>query len=228
MTCRDESIRSRLDDHADGVLSPARAAEVERHLAQCADCRAESEALAALLASAAALPPAREPSRDLWPGIAARLTGGPEATAPAPAAPSPRRARAGVHPAWAWSGWAAAAGLALLLAARGPAGNGPAVADAPTATSPESAVFAALRDWEAGSRQAQDEYAQAAGARETTVASPDDDIAASLGTIDLAIAELRAALTENPDNATLARMLGSAYAERIALLRQATRLTSTL
>ncbi len=223
MTCRDESIRSRLDDYADGVLSPARAAEVERHLAQCADCRAESEALAALLASAAALPPAREPSRDLWPGIATRLVGGPEA-----AAPSPRRKRTGVHPAWAWSGWAAAAGLALLLAARGPVGSAPSVAGSPAATSPESAVFAALRDWEAGSRQAQDEFAQAAGAREANLAAADDDIAASLGTIDLAIAELRAALTENPDNATLARMLGSAYAERIALLRQATRLTSPL
>lgn len=53
----------------DGALPPGRAAEVARHLASCAPCRAERDRLAAGIALLRALPPPPEPS----PFFAARL-----------------------------------------------------------------------------------------------------------------------------------------------------------
>ncbi len=53
----------------DGALSEERAAEIEVHLAQCAECRAERDRLLAGLAALAALPPAPVPS----PWFSARL-----------------------------------------------------------------------------------------------------------------------------------------------------------
>ena len=62
-----------LNDHAEGALPPRQAAEVERHLAECGECRARVERLSSLLAGLAALPREGEPERDLWPALAARI-----------------------------------------------------------------------------------------------------------------------------------------------------------
>jgi len=239
MTCRDDSLRARLDDYVDGVLAPAWAAEVERHLESCPACAAEVQALRALLTRAAGLPPSMEPPRDLWRDIAARLgspaaavrgalaTGDPDATATPARAVAARR---GVHPAWAWSGWvAAAACLALVLAGRdGDTGRAVPVAGG-YAQAQRGTVLAGLRDWEAGSLQASDEYLAALDAAGQSVpAAASAEIARNLQALDLAIAETRAALLADPDNTALARLLGTFYDERIALLRRATRLTMQL
>ena len=62
-----------LADHVRGQLSGARAADVEEHLGQCAECRATRAALALVWGTAGGDRP------DLWPRLAARL-----ATEPAP------------------------------------------------------------------------------------------------------------------------------------------------
>jgi len=64
----------------DGALPPARHAEVERHLAGCASCRAERDRLAGAVARLAALPPPPEPSPWFLSKLEARL-----ADEPAPA-----------------------------------------------------------------------------------------------------------------------------------------------
>ena len=61
MTC--DTIRPRLDDYLDRTLPPDAAREVEAHLATCASCRQEVEALRAILAEAQALPRSVERSR---------------------------------------------------------------------------------------------------------------------------------------------------------------------
>jgi hypothetical protein len=68
----DETLE-RLDELAAGELPEAERAWVEAHLAACADCRAEAQALQALLRQAASLPRGIVPPRDLWAGIEARL-----------------------------------------------------------------------------------------------------------------------------------------------------------
>jgi hypothetical protein len=68
-----ESI-DRFDDHLDGRLDAAEAEELRAHVAACQSCADELENIQALRERAAELPHSLEPSRDLWPGIAARIS----------------------------------------------------------------------------------------------------------------------------------------------------------
>ncbi len=65
----------------DGALPPARAREVEQHLAGCASCRAERDRLAHAVQLLAALPPPPAPSPDFSRGFYARLDAEPTARA---------------------------------------------------------------------------------------------------------------------------------------------------
>lgn len=62
-----------LDEYVDGGLPAADAARGEQHLAGCAACRAQAEALSRLLSATAALPREMRPERNLWPEIKAEL-----------------------------------------------------------------------------------------------------------------------------------------------------------
>lgn len=64
---------AQLNQFADATLPAGERAEAERHLAACAECRAETEALRALVRDAAMLPRSIEPARDLWAGIERRI-----------------------------------------------------------------------------------------------------------------------------------------------------------
>jgi len=70
MDCK--TAREQLDDLVDGALDVATAATLAAHLAGCADCTRERDALLALRRAARALPRAIAPGRDLWPAIARR------------------------------------------------------------------------------------------------------------------------------------------------------------
>ena len=102
---------ARLHDYADQALAPHEAAELERHLADCEDCRAQVERIRSLTASLAALAPEAEPARDLWPALAARLEaeGHDE---PARVIPFPAHRRAA--PAAVWLQRAAAAAVLFV------------------------------------------------------------------------------------------------------------------
>lgn len=62
----------RLSDYLDGGLPPSRAAEVERHLADCEECARVLDDLRAVVERARSLEDRSAP-RDLWPEIAARI-----------------------------------------------------------------------------------------------------------------------------------------------------------
>ncbi len=68
------NARLLLDDLVDGALAEPTRAELNAHLDACAGCQAAEARLRALVARAAALPRSVEPGRDLWPGIAERIT----------------------------------------------------------------------------------------------------------------------------------------------------------
>jgi anti-sigma factor RsiW len=70
MDCQD--ARERIDDLVDGALDSETAAALTLHLAGCADCARERDALLELKRAARALPRAIAPARDLWPAIAGR------------------------------------------------------------------------------------------------------------------------------------------------------------
>jgi anti-sigma-K factor RskA len=68
-----EHALERLDDFACGELPDIERVMVQRHVDACGECRAEVEAIQALLAEVDTLPRAVAPPRDLWAGIAPRL-----------------------------------------------------------------------------------------------------------------------------------------------------------
>lgn len=69
-----ERIRDLLSGYLDGELDPATQRDVDRHLADCAECAATLSQLAAVKERAGSLSDAL-PGADLWPGIAARIGG---------------------------------------------------------------------------------------------------------------------------------------------------------
>jgi len=71
MNC--DAFTGKLDDYLDGELSSAETRALETHAAGCADCERTLNAARNLQRHAFALPAEREPLRDLWPEIAARI-----------------------------------------------------------------------------------------------------------------------------------------------------------
>jgi anti-sigma factor RsiW len=143
-----EQAIERIDDFASGELPDIERRMMERHLDGCGECRAEAEALRALLAEVAVLPRAIAPPADLWQGIAGRLE--PRAAADAPwleetrvISLAPRR-RLREPPRWALQAAAAVVlvvgsslATATLMHRRAPTG--------PVATLPATGATAPMR-----------------------------------------------------------------------------------
>ncbi len=225
MTCQELDLR--LDDWLDGALTGDAAREVESHLAGCAACRERERELRQLLAHAAALPRSLAPSRDLWPGIAGRTSGG-----------------------WSsWLGWGARGFQPLALAAAAVVVLGVAallfMRLAPErvrtvtmpAASPSATTFVA-----GGSAsdpvlaQAEREYEEAAKALLEALQRhrgvlPAEDLArveSNLQVIDRALAEVREALVKDPKSPELNRMLVATHRKKVDVLRRVVRLSTAL
>ena len=97
MRCK--QVRDKLEQYELGALNEVETATIAEHLAECAECRAEVEALRRTAELLTPMEPAL-PTHDLWPGIRERLR--------------PRRS-------WAWGAlaphWqpALAGGIVLLV-----------------------------------------------------------------------------------------------------------------
>lgn len=201
MTC--DTIRPRLDDYLDGTLPPEMAREVETHLASCADCRREVEALRAILAEARALPRSVEPPDEVWRGIETRLQ-----ARVLPLAAPPRR-RLTERPLVLL-----AAALFLLLA-------GATLATLyQRSTTPVASAFAAEQERYARAT------AQLAGQLVADSSALGSETRAvverNLAIVDQAIQEAERALATDPGNTELEQMVLARYAQRLALLQHAT------
>lgn len=207
----------------DGELAGAALAEAERHLAACAECRAEYEDLLRVAREARALED-RPPTRDLWSGIASRISG---VTAVVPLAGRRRRFTFTIPQlaAAALVLVAVSAGGAVLLTRGSPevglTGQGaPAALAAPLAATASAkgieSYAAAIRDLEAA----------------LAVRSPRLDTATvravrqSLAVIDQAIRQAEAALAQDPNSLYLNNHLEHALDRKLELLRRVTTLTS--
>lgn len=220
MTC--EQVMERLDDYLDGELAENAFQEVELHLASCAACREEERSLRAVVAWAAALPRQQEPPRDLWPEIADEIA-------------SARRfalvSKVASRPAARWTAGLAAAATVVLAVwlvsretRRGPEVAGPAPRGSvrPVALGPD-AFAEAERDYQ----RATAELMAALGARRASL-SPETSAAIdeNLRVIDVALAEIRAALQSDPSSPRLGRLLASTHEKKIETLRRVLKLTT--
>ncbi len=219
-----ESIRPSLSEYVDRHLDVEQANQVRAHLSICADCRGLADDLDRLRGVAQHLGPITPPVH-LWLEIAGRvrLEGGgatPESRAPATASFRPRAEM------WQWLGLAAALVVVTLgvyaIAQPDPVAPAPVVADAGNATEVPT-----VETVEETMRRAEAEYEKAIAQLEQIVKSGDASVSTttvatlqrSLTTIDSAIAETRAALTENPENQPARTSLFEALRNKVTLLQ---------
>lgn len=232
-----EQILELLDDFVGGELAPREEREVRRHLMACESCRAEEQALRALLDQAAALADEILPERDLWKDIAPRL----QSRASLPAEPAERIPEVrviGPRPARPLPWWMlAAASIALVVAtsfatlrfAGSPAGQGTAPTLATQAARPPAGTTGGTPTALAAFRPAEREYEKAIGDLQAVLETRRGEMApqtvatleANLRIIDQAIRESRAALAADPNSPKLTEMLSGAYDAKLDALRQA-------
>jgi anti-sigma factor RsiW len=224
-----------LDDFVGGELEPREEREVRRHLMQCESCRAEEQALRALLDEAAALPDEVMPADDLWQKIAPRLEARMAAAVETERMPEVRVI--GPRPVRPLPWWMlAAASIALMVAtslvtlrfagrAAEPTTLATQTAQPPrtgTTASGTPTALAAFRPAEQEYEKAITELQAALQARRGQLAPQTvATIEANLRIIDQAIRESRAALAADPNRPELAEMLSDAYDTKLDVLRQA-------
>jgi hypothetical protein len=211
----------RLSEFADGELPDDERVRLEAHLAGCAQCRQTLDELISVRDLAGALPE-RQPDRDLWPGIAARI-GAPST------AVLPLRRR------WSFTLPQLAAAALLLLAvgatgtvmltrhgAAGPTGD--TVAAAPSAAGPVvPAAFAGNAAYDDAVRELSAILAQHRGSLDSATVRVLEE---SLATIDRAITRARAALATDPNDPYLNAHLAETMRRKVTLMRRAAALVA--
>ncbi|HEV3051935.1 MAG TPA: zf-HC2 domain-containing protein [Longimicrobium sp.] len=237
-----EQILELLDDFVAGDLPPREEREVRRHLMACEDCRAEEQALRALLDQAAALDDEILPARDLWKDIAPRLQSRADLPVETPLETPERMPEVrviGPRPARPLPWWMlAAASIALVIVTSfatlrlsgGRVGQGTAPTTIATQTAqPPAGATGGTPTALAAFRPAEQEYEKAIGDLQAVLNTRRGQLApqtvatleANLRIIDRAIRESRAALAADPNSPELARMLSGAYDAKLDALRQA-------
>src|SRR5262245_20758951 len=217
-----------INDYADDALPPAERAEVERHLAGCAECRALIDDLREIRRAARSLEP-RDPPVRAWTRIERAIQ--LEATARAEAGSRTSR----ITTSRLWLGLAAAAVLILATAVgvrflpRGgqptaPAGSGASASGSASASAQASSDAAQI---EAELRQAEAHYEKAIQGLEQIANAEkgalDPQTAATLQknltVIDQAISESRAALRAEPTSEPAQMSLIDSFKTKMALLQ---------
>ena len=140
------------------------------------------------------LPREIEPSRDLWPGIAAAIERRPAARANR----------------WIWSSMAMAASVMLVAGLAWKQRAAPLPVPSPDA----SALVVATE-----SRAITDEYQ--AALRQYKDAPVPDAIAPTLGELDRSVAQIHRAIARDPDSVFLLEQLRRTYSTRLALTQRA-------
>jgi len=220
MTC--EHVTERLDDYLDGELAEDAFQEVELHLASCPACREEERSLRAVVERAAVLPRHQDPPRDLWPEIAEEIASRRRFTMVSAVA---------ARPAARWTAGLAAAAtvvLAVWMVSRETRPEREIAGPAPQGSvQPIAAGRDGFAEAERDYQRATAELMAALGARRASL-SPQTTatIDENLRVIDVALAEIRAALQSDPSSPRLGRLLASTHEKKIETLRRVLKLTT--
>lgn len=218
MRCR--KAREYISRTVDGELDPRRAERLERHLAECGDCRALLADLRKIVGGAAGLE-GPEPSDEVWKNIRAGLetaTLGPRVEG----APLDRRPLFGLS--LAAVRYAGAAALALILVVSGIVVGKRLGREDARMTPQEREVYTlakldeAERHYEQAVRALGEAFAAEKGALPPEVAELFDR---NLSVIDATIQACRAAVTAEPDDLEARNYLLAAYTRKAALLDSA-------
>jgi len=219
----------RLSEYLDGNLAAEEREPLARHLESCAECAAALADLGRVVERARALGE-RPPARDLWPGIAARLSEpAPADEAPAPLSfpavsrrPTPRR----VSLSWAQL---AAAGLAVALLSAaaawllrpGPRPIRLAGGQDDRSGGMSAATPAASRDrsYDEAITELRRALSRGRGELDTTTVRI---LEQNLALIERSIDQARRALAADPANPYLRQHLQDTMRRKIELLRRAT------
>lgn len=193
MNC--DTIREHFDSGLAGSLAPAEREAFERHLAGCAECRADLEASRFLASRTAGLRREIAPPTDLWTGIAPRL------------APRTRRLTLPV-------GWLAAAAVLLVAAT--------AALTVVLARRPSAEVAAGFASTEARYQETALELATVyRQSRDSLGPETRAVLERNLAVIERALGEVREALRADPANRAIEEMVVAAYQRKIAFLERA-------
>lgn len=214
----------RLSDYMDGEdLDPRERTEIEAHLSACNACRTVLGELRAVAARAASLPDTA-PAANLWPGIEERLGA---------SAVLPFRARARRHITFTIPQFVAASlalmvlsgGMVWLSKVGGERTDLPPIAASTGEADPSKPKPANFADVQYDDAIADLERTLEAGRQQLdpqTVRVLEENLLA----IDRAIEQSRSALSRDPANNFLNAHLAAARKRKLALLRDATALTS--
>ena len=209
----------RLSEYLDDELPPAERAALEAHLLECMECGRTLQELRLVVARAAQLHD-REPERDLWSGIAARVSAGEVEEVPA-TSPGKRRVSFSIPQLVAASIVLVlmSAGSMYLLFQRGQAGT-QKVAESTPVRPINPTVRAVTRNYDDAVEELEAVLAQNRDQLDTATVRI---LEQNLAIIDRAISDARAALGQEPTNPYLGRYLDQAMQKKVQLLQRATK-----
>jgi anti-sigma factor RsiW len=212
---------NRLSEYLDDELGAAERRELESHLATCDHCATTLAELRRVVGRAQALDD-RPPSRDLWPGIAARIGVSTDLTA--------RRARRRIS---FTVPQLVAAGITLVVLSASVArfASSPRRAPAPRSGAGGGLVVEAAiwskADSSADLAVDQLRLALSEGQRTGRIsATTAHKLEHSLAVIDSAIAEARRALVNDPESAYLNHHFADTMRHKLEFLREANRIAA--
>ena len=215
----------KLSDYLDGELSTREREALDAHLLECSECGHTLEELRAVVARAGQVVD-REPPRDLWPAIAARLAMPQLDVMTSEGATSRGKRRVSFS-----LPQLAAASVAIMLMSAGTMylvvrGDGaPQVAEfaqpAQTQDLPAGAaqVRAVTKNYDAAVHELETVLERNRNQLDTATVRV---LEQNLAIIDRAITEARAALGQEPANPYLSRYLDQAMQKKVQLLQRAT------
>jgi len=219
-----DSFTDRLSDYLDDELDAAERASIDRHLTTCAECRTTLEELRSVVARAAVLED-QPPAADLWPGVAARLD---------PTQPTARVSlfrRVSVPRRFSFTlTQLAAASLTLVVLSGGlvwMARSGDPRADFDPVRASDDVAPANFAEAHYDEAIADLEATLLKG-RTTLDAETVRVLEENLRTIDRAIEQCRQALASDPASVYLNSHLAEAKKRKLALLRRASALATTM
>lgn len=219
----------RLSEYLDGELNEADREAIEQHLAGCVECRLTLEQLRAVVQRAGALSD-EPPERNIWDGIASRISAAEPRTPGVVDIETRRRGRRVI----AFSlPQLVAAGITLMVLSAGTAwlvrpGDSQLelpLADAIVRDATAEAVLVGfdVAEYDAAVVELREVLEQA---RERLDPSTVDILEQSLATIDRAILEAQEALRLDPANQYLATHLAATMKRKVELLQRAAEIAS--